>query len=527
MLLNAIKRRSVFAALFLLSLLFGPRPGQCDTSAGLEGKYRGYNVILFVFDAMRPDHLGCYGYGRGTSLTIDSLAREGVLFENAFSQSSLTLMSVASLFTSLYPFSHGVRHISRHSLSPNVYTLARIMQIYGYRTAWFGEKADPHTGSAPGLLNGFEEVRALDDTVDASLVAAWIRSHRRQKFFVTVHCYATHDMSFPLQRYRNVFNSMVPGKMLVKIGIIWDNACRQVWERLRADPDSLAAVFGKEWISAHRGQFSRPYPAQGSRILHKLVEKSPQQKEALSALLWKNANPALRSLNKEQVAELLLLLDSAIYEIDTELVARVVTELKKTALYDKTIIIITADHGNEFNEHGHFGHGAYVYDESIRIPLIFRLPNFSGAVRLSGLAESVDVLPTLLEMIGITVPFQAQGMSWVQEIGAESGGAVTKEHIFSESVTGLYCIRSARWKLIASVDRRNSVLAGNPQLFDMKSDPFEKHDLVMQEPVVAKRLADELLLKLKNAPRYQSGKTDFFPQVDEKMKEQIRKTGYW
>ena len=127
----------------------------------LSGANKGYNVILIILDALRPDHLGCYGYNLKDSPNIDSLARKGVIFKNAFSQASLTLPSVVSIFTSLQPVSHKTQLIFKDAVPDRVGTWAQIMSAYGYRTAWFGHLDDPHSGSGPGVLKGFSEVKDI------------------------------------------------------------------------------------------------------------------------------------------------------------------------------------------------------------------------------------------------------------------------------------------------------------------------------------------------------------------------------
>ena len=107
------------------------------TKKSLSSRYKGYNVILIIVDALRPDYLGCYGYSKKVSPNIDMLAKKGIIFENAFCQIPLTMPSVTSIFTSLYPFSHGTIHVFKDSVPEGVYTMAEIFSIYGYNTAWF------------------------------------------------------------------------------------------------------------------------------------------------------------------------------------------------------------------------------------------------------------------------------------------------------------------------------------------------------------------------------------------------------
>jgi arylsulfatase A-like enzyme len=130
--------RKKFIVSILLILVFLQKNEFCfsgDSLQDLSGKYKGYNLILIILDALRPDHLSCYNYNKETSPNIDALTKEGFIFTNAFSQTNITLPSVTSLYTSLYPFSHRVFHIFKDKVPERVYTLAQILSMYGYKTA--------------------------------------------------------------------------------------------------------------------------------------------------------------------------------------------------------------------------------------------------------------------------------------------------------------------------------------------------------------------------------------------------------
>jgi len=124
------RKKYINMKMFILGIFLGyflfflPRNVQAVEPLKLSGEYKGSNVILIILDALRPDHLSCYGYSGKTSPNIDALADRGVIFTNAFSAASYTMPAVASIFTSLYPYSHNICLAFKDELPDNILTLA-------------------------------------------------------------------------------------------------------------------------------------------------------------------------------------------------------------------------------------------------------------------------------------------------------------------------------------------------------------------------------------------------------------------
>jgi len=173
----------------------------CLISARAEPLEKGasaYNVIAVCLDTLRADHLGCYGYFRDTSPFIDSLSKEGILFEQAFAQSNFTLPSIASLFTSRYVHSHKADRIERR-LAAGEITLAGVLKGNGYKTAAFIYNA-PQLNPIYGLNQGFEtylfgEERDRRPSIEKTLPQAleWINRNKNQPFFVFLHANDIHE----------------------------------------------------------------------------------------------------------------------------------------------------------------------------------------------------------------------------------------------------------------------------------------------------------------------------------------------
>ncbi len=510
--------------LIVLVTAFRPQVGLSQEALNLSGRYKGYNVILIILDALRPDHLSCYGYNKKTSPNIDALAKQGVLFSNAFSQASYTLPSVTSIFTSVYPYSHNVMHILKEKVPDKIDTLAQILSKYGYNTVWFGLLNDFHTGSAPGLLKGFREKYGLPMKRKDKKILEWVKEHQKDTFFLSIHSYSTHERFFPFIRVDNKFSCNISRDLLRRIDMLekvfWD--CLQ--EILKNDPEVVENILGKDFVEKY---LMRSY-TQGVLDSLLFLAQTEKQKVFLEKIFSRSEFVFFESLNKEQILDLLSLLDGALYWLDKDMIGDLVKGLKELNLYDKTIIIITADHGNEYKEHGNLFHGPWLYDEVIHVPLIFHLPNLKKPRVLKELTQSIDILPTTLDLLSISIPHQAQGISLTGLIEGKKS-ALNNKYVFCQGIpVGTLAIRSKDWKLIwkPQEDKGGSDIF-ELSLFDLKKDPRELHNVINDKPQVAGRLKNELAEWMKSLVVYQQEKSEFVPGVDEQTKERIKKTGYW
>jgi arylsulfatase A-like enzyme len=485
MILHRFANKAVHKGIFVLVVLFlaySVKVSFAEGSEELSGKYKGCNVILILLDALRPDHLSCYGYGKETSPNIDTLAKEGVLFSNAFSQASYTLPSVTSIFTSVYPYSHGVKLVFKDTLPDTLCTLAGVLSTYGYKTAWFGKLSDPHSGRAPGVLKGFEEKYQEETSSEIEGRLHWIKSYSREPFFITIHSYSVHEQTFPFRKFDNMISRSIPKDSLGFSNESKQKSWDKIQETYKNDPEKINGILGHE--------------------------------------LWR----LISSLNKEQLKYFLSLLDSAIYEADQDIIGTLVKTLKELNLYEKTIIIVTADHGNEFMEHGDFGHGKALYDESIHVPFIYYLPHLNKAVTVNELAESMDILPTTLDLLGIDIPHQVQGISLVGLMERKKN-ASRNEYVYCMGVPeGTIAIRSKDWKLFLKPEESGG---SEKRLFNLKKDPRELKNVYKDNPKVARQLNNLLEEWRKNLVVYKNKESEFVPGISEETRNRIKKTGYW
>lgn len=330
-------------------------------------------VILISLDTLRADHLGTYGYHRDTSPFLDSLAAEGVVFEKAIAQFPSTLTSHMSIFTGLYPAEHAV-YPPDSVLSPRIATLPELFRQAGYRTAGFAE--DGYMEGRYGFARGFD---AWSDEVEGTLPRAVETTFAR--------------------------------------GV----------EFLRSlDEDDRFFLF------LHTYAVHDPYdPPPPYRSLYWHGDPPQDAFDPVGSNL-KAFNECQGTLSEETRSWLEALYDASINYADAQLEA-LFAQLESLELAESVTVVLLSDHGEEFLEHGKLGH-AQVYDEHMHVPWIVLHPRLKPR-RVGGLVETIDLLPTLLELSGLRVPEDLSGVSRLPELlgrasrgGDEAYGTVRSSH---------------------------------------------------------------------------------------------------
>jgi len=379
------------------------------------------SVILISLDTLRPDHLSCYGYGRPTSPHLDSLAREGVLFKNAISQAPYTLPSHMSMLTSLYPSFHGVNFVENGvALEEGVPTLADFFYRQGYRT--WAITSGGQMNHSYGFFNGFE-----------TYIEYWI---------------STDDLE------------------------------RKVGETIAFLDDHRD---GGVFVFFHAYGTHTPYrPRPPYNIFVDPDYKGPADGE-LTAIV--NLNKSTAPIDREDVEHVIALYDGTIRQVD-EAIGRLLDYLKESGQNQRTLVVITSDHGEEFLEHHKIGaHSHTLFDELLRVPLIFcgpGIPARDSAVEEQ--VQSIDIAPTLLELARID-PGRAkfQGRSLLSLIQGRRKGQI-ETYAFSERLpaddTHWRSVRTPGYKFILLQDVQDGT-SKNYFFFDLLKDPGEQKSLVL------------------------------------------------
>jgi arylsulfatase A-like enzyme len=447
---------------------FAPQGAPKKAAPALAG-----NVLFIVVDTVRADHLPLWGYGAGKTPSLDAFARDAVRFEHAFANASWTRPSFASLMTGRYPASHQTMH-KNDSLPGEIVTLAEAMQGAGYTT--FGVVTNYNIAPFFNFHQGFDAYHYLEPEFvlganDTAAKLLLVQAMRQR-----------------IERY------------WVKPGLAYRDATEVNAELSRffdSKPQAPFYVFAG-YMDPHDPYFEHPYKGMGyARAGH-------QQPDASDA-------PRLRELYDGEIT------------FWDENFGKLVDDLKRRGLYDDMTIVVTADHGEEFMDHGGFWHGTTLYDEAVHVPLLVKLPRGerAGSV-VSHWVESVDVMPTLLHASGVEVPPGVQG----KDLMTASESVLAEEDHEGNTLRSLRVARGgSELKLIEAN-------AGNPrglpaaELFRMDQDPGERVNTADEDHSVTDLVAKRLEQRARDARIGKASRSSLDVAKDDNAVQKLRALGY-
>jgi arylsulfatase A-like enzyme len=422
------------------------------------------NVILITIDTLRADHLSAYGYKRRTSPVIDGLAAEGVLFVNAFSQSTWTKPSTASLLTSHYPTMHQT-NLEKARLPEAELLLFEVLRAQGYRTAVLS--GNPWITVEYGFDQGVDYFYSIYDERFAR-VTLFMPALKRPNNLVDAPVY-------------NLIKRFVQGEL----------STTERDDRLQAEAARWLATNPPRPFFIYLHMMSPHHPYNPPPPFDRAFVDNPQTPPVTSYprksyFFGEHGDP----LPPAQLADMVGRYDGDILFADT-MVGKLVATLGRLALLDDTVLIVTSDHGEEFYDHENWGHGHSVYNELLHVPLVIRYPAlFAGGARVSVPVSAVDVMPTILELSGAPIPSSAAGRSLVALMrGTDPAPA---GETYSEL---LYRYGSGR-ALIRGSQKFVGITVGTEErreLYDLVADPGETRNLAgaaPDTPRFATRLAE-------------------------------------
>lgn len=434
-----------------------PEPGNSgstSTSSSQEALRadKPLNILLFLIDTQRADYLGMYGHERDTSPNLDAFAQQSLVFDRAYAPASSTSPSHASMFTSTHPRVHGVwNRVPRENeepifpaLSPNAVTLAEVLSENGYDTAAIcdGGNLQENRGFAQGFRTWDSKFLGADNRVDRAL--RWFDQERQQDrpFFMFLHTYQVHTPYLPKPEHVELFAD--PN---------YDGPIRKAWERARDFYTKNVGVKGA--IRLVQGQFYKP-------VLPEDEGELPAEEDLAF----------LKALYEAEIHQM----DAAFGRLMTELAARDITP-------ENTLFLITSDHGEEFWEHGKYGHHQ-IYDSVAHIPFIARGPGIPAARRVDAV-DLLDVMPTLLHWANIDRDFLPPSMlGRVLDFGTSEAAApyvIVGETNWPEHQLSW---RSGDRKAMFFPDSERAT-----ELYDFAQDPAESLDLAADETAWLAELA--------------------------------------
>lgn len=434
------------------------------------------HVIVISIDSLRADHLGCYGYDRNTTPNLDAFAKENLLFKNCFSQDQFTLSSHMSLLTSLYPPAHKVA--PQRSLDPATTTLAEVLKNDGYRTMGFVRSCawmEPSYGFGQGfdsyvVRDYSPQQPELNAEHQNRFVAQQLEGVKDDRLFLFLHYYDVHSD----------------------------------WHKL---PYDAPQPYREKFSSGYEGDFNGGF---GGKVASQYL-----------SYVSLNRIP----LKERDLTYITSLYDNGIAYMD-RCIGGLFEMLKEKGLYDDSLIIITSDHGEEFQEHGCMLHcNSYLHDELTRVPLLVKLPGKTGRhLEFGELVESVDIMPSILDIAAITNRPPMQGKSLVDLVEGSEGW---KESIYAFGGEGnniFGCdgnafVRTERWKLVCDNLNRDDGF----KLFDLQADPREQQDVKKQHPDVAERMKRQILARY---AQVQARTTKQEVMLTQRNREMLKSLGY-
>jgi arylsulfatase A-like enzyme len=403
------------------------------------------NLVFVSFDALQAAHVGHLGYPRDVTPTIDAVARDGFTFTHATSVSSWTVPASMTWFTGVYPSEHRVTNkfavytdaerkpANLKELAPALVTLADVLKANGYATAGF-------TGNA-GVSGGFGFEQGFDvyyhdngvfGSFDQSVPRAldWLRANKGRRFFLFLHGYDCHGQSAPAGGldYRFV---------------------------------------EKDYDKRFRG--SEP---EQELLREEGLERGRVTLRDADVRFWRAVYDEKIARADAKFAEFLRAFDAL-------------------GLSGNTVLVLTSDHGTEVYEHRRFDHGFTLYDELVRVPLVIRLPGRAGGRVVPDRVGSIDLMPTLLDLLAVPVPGtvakQLRGTSLVPALRGEPA----RRDVFCETDYRQYTYKRAvvtpdGWKFVYTLESKTR------ELYDLTADPGETADRSAADPARAAALERKL-----------------------------------
>lgn len=428
---------------------------------------KDYNVVVIVIDALRSDHLPIYGYKRNTAPFISELAKKGIVFENAFAASSWTSPATASIFTSLYPYQHGVLmgllavrnaqkidpNVKIHTIPPELTTMTEMMKANGYQT--YGAADNLNIDKRQGFTQGFDKFRTF--------------MYRRAP-----------NMNDTVKNWREKMIS--GGKYFLYLHYMEPHA-----------PYHANAP----WFASYGGKLPNQY--------------SPEELDAQD----KDERQVERRKNR-----------IAAYDSEINYVDQHIKELYELFQWDKnTVLIITADHGEGLWDHGLMGHGKTLFREEIQVPLLVILPDYPGEKRIPTNASNIDIFPTIRDYLKLNDNTHVEGKSLIPLI--ENNTQAIQEMEKRDLYSHLWVDTQEKFEWKSTIYKQWHFLMKYPDsmhLYFIKTDPKEQDNKIAQGMQTAQELNNRFDQFRKTCPK--SRQITHSLKLDKKETDKLKSLGY-
>jgi arylsulfatase A-like enzyme len=409
--------------------------------------------VIIAIDSLRADHLGCYGYHLATSPAIDALAEQSQVFDRAFAAGIPTMPSFTTLYTGLHPYRHGiVSHAGQRALADAILTLPCLAKQQGYLTMASDNLVVQGDGRGTWFARGYDHYAGY------------------------VYKPFTHQSTWITDRalgFLDQFAAGAPERPLFLFLHYWD-------------PHSPYGPLPPFDTLHYR-------PSSGTVDLRDVYAIAPDY--------YRTFLRDMRMEHIEDYAYVVAQYDGEISQVDVQ-VGRLLAALQARGLWDDTIVLLLADHGEAFGEGGlYFDHHG-LYDAVTRVALLLKLPGRRPG-RIGALASTEDLLPTLCELAGLPLPpYPLTGVSLRPLLEGRESQVRERVVLAESSRQASLALRTERWKLIVPItadahgrplmDVYGRARAAEMLLFDLLRDPGEHHNVAAAQPEVAARLRWEM-----------------------------------
>ncbi len=435
-------------------------------------------VIVYLVDCLGAKHLDLYGYSRSTAPTVTALARGGAWFRNMFANSPRTVESVADIMLSRPAAQHRVTH-PLAAADPQFVSLAEMMHAAGFATVSFCTNVN--AGRATNMDQGFATF------VDR--IAYWWTEEA--------------DRTVPIQQVLEWTQSHRDRPQFIYIHT--------------AEPHSpyiLPRGAGRSFDTGYRGKIN------GSHDRERGFRKAQTPKE---------------------INHVISLFDDEVLYAGKRL-GQFLEALRKKGVTENLHLFVTADHGEEFLEHGHWEHGMDLHNELLRVPLLASGPMVSARGRIDAGAQLLDLMPTILDMFDIPPPYPLAGRSLLPLLRGDTGAPAQfrDRTIFSsnyrfekERMVEYSVIEGMRWKFMVRCHEspqegksKKHFPSEHLALFDLETDINEEHNLLNRYPGVVRRLVGKLLAYRHRYAPFYSGAGGKSTKLNPRQLRQLRSLGY-
>ncbi len=452
------------------------------------------NVLLVVIDTGRVDRCGCYGYPRLTTPSIDDLAQEAALAERMIAPAPWTLPSHASLFTGLYPQEHGADY-PEYRMRSGPLLLDEHLQRYGYRTIYFSN--NPLVAKRTGIVSAGSDLRLRRD-IDPGSRRAYLRVARALMGQGDRGSRATtREVGRALQAMAGPF-------------FIFVNFMESHWRYVA--PEAYARRFV-------RRRFSRLDAALYRRRIRRRYS-------------WENG----RLADPKEIQLLSDLYDASLAYMD-DCIGDLLDAVDRSGHRNDTIVIVTADHGEQIGEHGLSGHAMWLYETLLHVPFVVRIPGCPPA-RMTGLVQLTDVFAGLCQVLGVEIPPYLKDREFAAAPAWLTSGLPNRQYAFARwhysadadlhhrlvrsnftAPPDTESVQDMRYKLIAERE------SGKACLFDLQADPAETRDCSSAVPQERDRLF-RILQEWRGYYHPVGAARPYTPEEERVLESRLRELGY-